>query len=254
MPPPVVELDVSAHQTNVRLFSCPIWDVGLGEASLANVDEVRTFVVDKRRREHLSGRWLLEQVLREFMRVDASLVMVIRDEHRAPSLTYINGVWVRTPLPSISIAHSQGRAFVAVGPADRGIGVDAEPVGRTMASNAFDMMAKGEELTMLRKHPQRAMNAWVAKEAVQKSMGLGMHLNPREIKISIGESQQEISIENSKIQLDIWVENGYLLALATRPRFVTSSTPEERLLDETLLRMSAEPDWGVGCKTQRGSV
>ena len=211
MPPPVVELDVSAHQTNVRLFSCPIWDVGLGEASLANVDEVRTFVVDKRRREHLSGRWLLEQVLREFMKVDASLVMVIRDEHRAPSLTYINGVWVRTPLPSISIAHSQGRALVAVGPADRGIGVDAEPVGRTMASNAFDMMAKGEELTMLRKHPQRAMNAWVAKEAVQKSMGLGMHLNPREIKISIGESQQEISIENSKIQLDIWVYRALLV-------------------------------------------
>ena len=94
MPPPVVELDVTAHQTNVRLFSCSIWDVSLGEASLADVDEVRTFVVDKRRREHLSGRWLLEQVLREFMKVDASLVMVIRDEHRAPSLAYINGVWV----------------------------------------------------------------------------------------------------------------------------------------------------------------
>ena len=254
MPPSVVELEVAGHHVGVRLFSSEVWDVKIGEATLADGDEVRTFAVEKRRTEHLSGRWLLEQVLRNFTEVDPSIVMVVRSGHRAPRLAYIHGVWVRTPLPSISIAHSQGRAFVAIGPSDLSIGVDAEPMERTLALNAFDLMAKGDELRQLRKHPGAAIRSWVSKEEVQKSMGLGMHLNPRDVRISIEDKEQEISIENSKIQLSIWSNLGYQMAMASRQNPSMLMTPEDVLLETTLVRMNANPDWGVGCNTQRNAV
>lgn len=238
----------------VRLFSCDVWGVDLSEATLADADEVRTFAVEKRRREHLSARWLLAQVLREAAQVNPSLVMVVRDEYRAPRLSYIHGVWLRTPLPSVSIAHSQGKAFVAIGAPHDAIGIDAEPMTRQLAVNAFDMMARGSELALLNQHPGQAMRSWVAKEAVQKSLGLGMHLNPRDVQIPIGFSECEISIKNSNIQLSIWEDSGYYLAVASRQGVEGRRTPEDDLLDATLANMNANPAWGVGCRTQRSMV
>jgi hypothetical protein len=78
-----------------------------------------------------------------------------------------------------------------------------------------------------------------------------MHLNPREIEIPIGPEKKNISIGNSNIQLVYWAEIGYHLSLALRPEAPSKSSPEERILEETRLAMQADPDWGVGCKTQR---
>ena len=78
-----------------------------------------------------------------------------------------------------------------------------------------------------------------------------MHLNPRNIQIPIGKESVNISIENSKIELDYWHENGYHCSLAMRPADVPVLTPEDVLLEATRSAMEAEPDWGVGCKTTR---
>ena len=250
----VVEHTVPSVLEGVRVFSTPVRNVPLQEAMLAHADEVRTFAVAKRRDEHLTGRWLLQAVLEAHTSVDSNLLMVVRDEHRAPRLAYIHGVWVRTPLPSISICHSNGRAFVAMGPPGWGLGLDAEPEDRTLASNAFDLMASGEELSELRSRPEAAMRSWVGKEAVQKAMGLGMHLNPRHVRLPIGMSSEKISIEHSKIQLEIWSEGGFLMALAARSEGTVHETPEDRLLAATKSAMDADPTWGVGCNTTRNSV
>lgn len=250
----VVEHTVPSSLQGVRVFSTPVRNVPLQAAVLADADEVRTFAVAKRREEHLTGRWLLQVVLAAHTSVDDDLLMVVRDEHRAPRLAYIHGVWVRTPLPSISISHSNGRAFVAIGPPGWGLGVDAEPQGRTLASNAFDLMASGDELNELRSRPEAAMRSWVGKEAVQKAMGLGMRLNPRHVRLPIGMSSEKISIEDSKIQLEIWNDDGFLLALAARSQGTVHETPEDRLLAATKSAMDADPSWGVGCNTTRNSV
>ena len=78
-----------------------------------------------------------------------------------------------------------------------------------------------------------------------------MHLNPREIEIPIGGGIEEISIEKSKIQLQYWAETGYHLSLATTASGLPEPTPEDLLLEQTRQAMQAQPDWGVGCKTQR---
>ena len=115
-------------------------------------------------------------------------------------------------------------------------------------------MAKGDELRRLRTQPEAAMRLWTGKEAVQKSLGLGMHLNPRDIGIPIDEDKSNISIGKSKIQLEYWTENDYHLSLATAPANHRKLTPEDRLLEETRRAMESQPDWGVGCKTQRGGA
>jgi len=94
---------------------------------------------------------------------------------------------------------------------------------------------------------------WTGKEAVQKAMGLGMHLNPRDIQIPIDNNRSQISIEKSKIQLDYWRDEGYHFSHASRPKPVPERTPEDVLLDQTKAAMNANPDWGVGCNTQRNA-
>ena len=131
------------------------------------------------------------------------------------------------------------------------MGFDAEPIHRTLAENAYDMMAKGEELERLRERPASVFQAWTGKEAVQICLGQGMHFNPRDIRIPIDTTSCEISIENSKIQLQYWNELEYHLSLATQAAQADSPTPEDRLLEVTRAAMLADPDWGVGCKTTR---
>ena len=247
----VVEIPLGATH---RAFMMPLLDLSLDMVPLANPNEVATFVTEKRRREHLSGRYLLGLALKQWGCGDLSYLEIQRDEFRAPRLAYIQGVWQRTPLPSVSIGHSGGHAFVARAPAEVRIGIDGELLERRLATNAFDLMAKGDELAELKSLPQHAMRMWVKKEAVQKAMGLGMHLNPRDIQLSIESDNQIISIENSKIQLDYYEYNGYRIAVATTGQEDRPMNAEESLLEETKVAMEDNPDWGVGCKTNRNAL
>jgi phosphopantetheinyl transferase len=231
---------------------CPIRTLSIEEVPLAHADEVSTFVMQKRRDEHLTGRWLLAEVLRQLGH-DPSLLTVERTQHRAPYLAYIHGVWKNTPLPSISVGHSDGWAYVAAVGHGWRIGVDAEARDRGIQANAFDMMAKGEELERLNADPDCAIEMWVSKEAIQKALGLGMHLNPREIEIPIGVQKDIISIEKSKIQLIKWIHQEAQIALAITPGSISVVTAEDRLLEVTKVAMS-EGDWGVGCNTVRNNV
>ena len=102
----------------------------------------------KRLADHNSGRLLLEKCL-EHWGIPLDLIEVLRTEHRAPYLSWINGVWRNDPLPGISIGHCEGWAVCALIEAGYWIGIDAEQKDRQIQPNAFDMMAKGEELNFL---------------------------------------------------------------------------------------------------------
>lgn len=235
---------------DVEVYGAPLAEFSLEDVPLADANEVATFVTAKRYREHMTGRWLLGEVLKASGVGDLSLVQVVRNEYRAPSLAFIQGVWKRTPLPNISIAHSGGHAFLAVSKTALDVGFDAEPLSRVLAENAYDMMAKSGELDGLRASPEHVFQAWTGKEAVQKCLGKGMHINPREIAIPIGSEKSIIPIENSKIELVYWQEKGYHLSLAVKPS-KSSLNAEDELLEKTRLAMEANPSWGIGCKTQR---
>ena len=231
---------------------CPIVPLELEQVPLASVDEVSTFAVEKRLREHLAGRWLLAQALEQWG-LNPNQIEVKRTELRAPVLSYLPGVWLNTPLPSMSIGHAAGWAYVALIEHQWSIGIDAEPADRGIAENAFDMMARGKELDWLRQNPSYAIELWTSKESVQKSMQMGMHMNPRNIEIPIGKGIRTLSIEKLKIQLENWTYSDVNISVAWHDQPLRIRTPEDDLLDATQKAMQ-EHEWGVGCKTTLGKV
>ena len=247
-----IKLPVKISQNDIFCAMMPVSSYELSQVNLVSADEISTFVTQKRRNEHLSGRKLLSDVL-QYLGYDVSLLEVRRNQYRAPSLAYIQGVWKREQLPAISICHSNDYAFVAVISFGQTIGIDAEPEGRTIASNVFDMMSSEDELDYLNNNPQEAIRFWTSKEAVQKSLRTGMHTNPRKIKIPIGERITNISIENSNFQLANFNFNGYNISVSFGKGIGYDRCLEDDLLDKTRQAMKSQ-EWSVGCNTTRNNV
>lgn len=228
--------------------------------SLVDIDEYNSFRTEKRRLEHISSRIALSEALLSWD-IDPEQIQIVRDEKRAPSLKWIQGTFRSQVLPNISIGHSNGKAFVALIEANWWVGIDAEPENRSIAANAFDQFCKGEELEYLRTHPEAAIQLWTSKEAVQKAMHLGMHLNPREItfqnRIPIKNNSSEISIGNRIIQLKNVSIDGYHVSVAWRPAEMGSNNAEDILLQE-LAKHIRDADgniaFDVGCNTTRNVI
>ena len=194
----------------------------------------------KRLNDHNSGRLLLEKCLQHWgLPVDS--LEVLRTEHRAPYLSWINGVWRNEKLPGISIGHCEGWAVCALVEPGYWIGIDAEPKDREIQANAFDMMAKGEELNFLIENSKMAIETWTAKEAVQKAQKLGMHLNPRDINLA-------------DYDIKSFIHDDLMVSISWREAGKNPRTAEDDLLDATAEAMKQNPDFGVGCKTVRNNL
>ncbi len=236
---------------SIACYRCRVQDFALDDLIFIDVDEVSSFATDKRRMEHLSGRWLLEYALIQWGIKSVDEIEVRRNELRAPSLAFINGVWRNEALPSISIGHGNGWAYVAVIESNWTIGIDAEPRNRGIADNALDLMASGDELQYIRQNPHKAIRFWTAKESVQKAMRMGMKLNPREIKVPIGKQMCDISIEKSILQLRNWVHEEVHISLSWMIGEGQIRSAEDDLLDATREAMNSGQEWQVGCNTTR---
>ena len=250
-----VKFDFIELEHNARLLvaTCRIRPIDPTTLTLIDWDEIRTFRTDKRKDEHLSARWLLEQALSEWGLKDLAALMISRTEERAPYLNVIHGMWIQYSLPSISISHSDGLACVALIDEGWTVGLDAEPLNRPPKPAVFDMMAKGEELERLNEGKIDPLLAWTGKEAIQKALRMGMHFNPREIEIPIGDLESEISIGNSKIQLRNFSHPTHKITLAYGKDSAPIRSPEEALLEATRDAMDSGASWGVGCSTTRNN-
>ena len=250
-----VKFDFIELEINARLLvaTCRIRPIDPTTLTLIDWDEIRTFRTDKRKDEHLSARWLLEQALSEWGLKDLTALMISRTEERAPYLNVIHGMWIQYSLPSISISHSDGLACVALIDEGWTVGLDAEPLNRPPKPAVFDMMAKGEELERLNEGKIDPLLAWTGKEAIQKALRMGMHFNPREIEIPIGDLESEISIGNSKIQLRNFLHPTHKITLAYGKDSAPIRSPEEALLEATRDAMDSGASWGVGCSTTRNN-
>ena len=250
-----VKFDFIELEHNARLLvaTCRVRPIDPTTLTLIDWDEIRTFRTDKRKDEHLSARWLLEQALGEWGLKDLTALMISRTEERAPYLNVIHGMWIQYSLPSISISHSDGLACVALIDEGWTVGLDAEPLNRPPKPAVFDMMAKGEELERLNAGKIDPLLAWTGKEAIQKALRMGMHFNPREIEIPIGDLESEISIGNSKIQLRNFLHPTHKITLAYGKDSAPIRSPEEALLEATRDAMDSGASWGVGCSTTRNN-
>lgn len=191
---------------------------------------------EKRIIDHSSGRWLLEQALLNWGINDISQIEVRRDDNRAPYLSWIPGCWRNEPLPNISIAHCESAALVALIESSYWVGIDAELANRGIAENAFDMMAKDEELILLRNNPHLAIDMWTSKEAIQKAHHLGMNLNPR-----------DIIIESPGMDLHRFIDEDLQVALAWKKAGPIARSAEDDLLDATRAVIESGQDFTVGC-------
>ena len=241
------------HNARLLVATCRVRPIDPTTLTLIDWDEIRTFRTDKRKDEHLSARWLLEQALSEWGLKDLTALMISRTEERAPYLNVIHGMWIQYSLPSISISHSDGLACVALIDEGWTVGLDAEPLNRPPKPAVFDMMAKGEELERLNAGKIDPLLAWTGKEAIQKALRMGMHFNPREIEIPIGDLESEISIGNSKIQLKNFSHPTHKITLAYGKDSAPIRSPEEALLEATRDAMDSGASWGVGCSTTRNN-
>jgi len=109
-------------------------------------------------------------------------------------------------------------------------------------------------LTYLHNNPNQAVRLWTSKESIQKSARLGMNLNPRNIRIPIGESKRKLSIGNSIFQLKNLAFKGYFISISYCLGEGYDSIPEDKLLEQTQRAMSEAEDWSIGCKTTRSNV
>lgn len=236
------------------LATCPITKHLPEKLEFIDWDEIKTFKTAKRQNEHFSARWLLEEAVKEWGGIDCSRISVHRTVERAPYLQAIQGLWIQPTLPSISIAHSQALACVAL--IDHGwtVGVDAEPFARPPSPSVYDMMAKGQELALLQSGKLDALQAWTSKEAVQKAARMGMHLNPRNLVLSSNRLQNKITIENSTFQLENLSNDTYHITLAWAHDDRPIRTLEDDLLDATREAMRSGDDWEIGCATIRKNV
>ena len=249
----IIPTSFGSDSPRLLCMMMPIEHLKISDVLLANNDEVAKFVTEKRHMEHLAGRYLLQLSLAKWG-VDSSLIEVRRNEFRAPSIAYLPGTWKRTPLPSISIGHSSGYAFVALVESGWTVGIDAEPEDLVISKGVFDMMAKGDELSYLNNNPNQAVRLWTSKESIQKSARLGMNLNPRNIRIPIGETKSKLSIENSIFQLENLISEGFFISISYCLGEGYDSIPEDKLLEQTQRAMSKGEDWSVGCKTTRSNA
>ena len=132
------------------------------------------------------------------------------------------------------------------------------------------MMAKGEELKFLFANPNHALELWTSKEAVQKAARLGMNLNPREIKIPIGNKKDKYfnwkfkfsigyfrPLMTSKLALQFAKATGMMLSRRMNEHLSSRLLLEKALTEwgiasivhrQTLMAMNNDPNWSVGCK------
>lgn len=233
------------------IATCPIVEQDPKDLILIDWDEIKTFKTQKRFNDHLSARWLLQAAVQEWGGIDVTQLCISRTDERAPYLHPIQGLWIQPKLPNISISHSGNLACVALIESGWTVGIDAEPLSRPPNPSVFDMMAKGAELERLRSGRLDALEAWTTKEAIQKAARLGMHLNPRNVVLPEGESDNKITIEDSIFQLVNLSNDEYFIALAWGRDTKPIRSSEDDLLDATLEAMSTNDDWTVGCSTIR---
>lgn len=252
----VASLPIRLHQVKDDIPD--IADIDLVDAS-----EAATFASAKRAEEHVSGRWLLAWMLRRAVpNLDLASIEVVRAEHRAPELSWLQGTYRSDPFPSFSITTSHELALVAISNPESRIGIDTEPLDEPRSPNLLDMMATGEESARLasafESQGATIMNrVWTAKEAVLKALGRGMSIPPPRIVV-LGPDERilsQVEYEQQRIDLrtfEVGVKQRYAVSVAVLNHVPSEirqpSAQEQEMLDLIASsKVEGEYDFKVGC-------
>jgi 4'-phosphopantetheinyl transferase len=151
----------------------------------AERDIVAGFRFTKRRNDWRLGRWTVKQAICAYQSLIAPVLAAheIRAAADGAPEAFSDGVPERV---SISISHSNGKGFCAVGPPGLSVGCDTELI-EPREVQFFQDYFTPEEIALLRNPPVNrnlvAYLIWCAKESVLKSLREGLRLDTRSIVI-----------------------------------------------------------------------
>jgi phosphopantetheinyl transferase len=188
--------------------------------SAAERAEWQTFRCRKRADEFAAGRRLLRHALAAGG-LQSDELIISRDRFRAPRIDLPRAA------PSFSLSHcgaftGVGWTVALLGPPGSRLGVDAEPLLPALAANVVALIAAGAEGSGLAAGgPADRLRAWVVKECVQKTLGLGMHLDPRRVDAR----DNPIRIGGRAIAMRVMERHGLLIAvgISLPPPILTAS-------------------------------
>jgi phosphopantetheinyl transferase len=144
--------------------------------------------------EWLAGRIAAKDAVRAYvlrrygLQVPAGDIEIVADEHGRPE---VRGAWLHqlSAIPSISLAHADGKAVAIAGDVTGLVGIGIDVQGITTRPAEFDEIAfTPAELALLHAvagpaRDERRMRFWCAKEAVAKALGRGLMEGPRAVAI-----------------------------------------------------------------------
>lgn len=161
----------------------PLDDEWLGEGELAVLARLR---FPKRRADWRLGRWTAKRAIARHLHLPCDAATLARIEVRpAPSgapEAYVDG---RAAELTLSLSHSGGVAFCALGPPGASLGCDVEQVAsrsRTFAADYFT--AEEQELAAGSDETDLVLTLlWSAKESALKALQCGLRSDTRSVAV-----------------------------------------------------------------------
>ncbi len=162
-----------------------------GLLSEAEQERCRRFTVLKRRRDWLLGRWAAKHLVRAYfgstdgVLIPLDAIEILADDDGAPA-AYLGG---RLPL-SLSISHSGFQSFCALCSLDDGhVGADIEQVETRDPAFVRTFFTPAENAAVAAcppaRQPELVTALWSAKEAVLKTMHLGLRADTRQVDLRL---------------------------------------------------------------------
>jgi 4'-phosphopantetheinyl transferase len=218
-----------------------------GLLSASEAQRLAGISAHKRRSDWLLGRWTAKQLIQSYVErrtgtlIPLQAITIASDPDGAPRVvtdcrlqTADCGLNLQSAITNLqlSISHSHGHAFCAVSDADTAIGVDIERIEPRAAVFAEDYFTPHEQQQLQSASPERydtlVTLIWSAKEAVLKTLRLGLTVDTRTVSIEVGASasaglawapllvRSSPSPERARGQLCGWwrVSGEYVLTLA----------------------------------------
>lgn len=179
----LAEDEVHVWQADVSLLSADdargaLWQL-LDEEETARLQR---FKFERHRDEYLLAHGMLRCVLASYLKLDPRTIYINKTDRGKP--------FVPNSAFFFSLSHAEGCVVIAL--TNLGdIGVDVEPVNRTVNAGLVRTVLSDREQDALRHLPEEAQSRmfiryWTLKEALLKASGDGITAQPRRICLGIG--------------------------------------------------------------------
>ncbi|HEX6982205.1 MAG TPA: 4'-phosphopantetheinyl transferase superfamily protein [Balneolaceae bacterium] len=151
-------------------------------------EELSSFKNHRRKKEFVTARLMLKKMSRK-MGMKEDDFIILKDEWGCPHGKYgaVNYY--------VSIAHTQKNVFCGI-TQNTAIGVDLEPVNRTVAGKLRERILHPDEIQSFRETD--TIRLWTIKEAVIKLEGRGLRMNMNEVQVQCDKNQFFVEINNDK--------------------------------------------------------